>query len=406
MTTNYIIRKSYFDVECGLILDERYTLKNGTHHLCVQLYQNKKYYHYRTGLKIKSWADASQREQNTVYKIYDKAYDLVCDLVDQQIFSFDEFKNRIEAPVIHTLNDAMRARIEKYKKNNQFSTAAHYASALKLYEKVIGVTPFASVSATQLNKLKEYMQKEEYSDTSICIYFADLKSIINEARFNGLLKDKNYPFKKHQYDTSKVEIPKPEKRTMSFLTKPEMMQVFDYYKKTKNEYVGLFLFSYLAGGMNLADVIRLKWSQHYFDTDGQELIYKRIKTEKKNDFFIRVAISDEMKKLMDFDRAKLNGYVFHYLDGLKDVKDIRTKVATVSHKVQYHLKRMVIKLGMEKDVTPTFARHSFSTILRREFVPSEFVEYQMGHSLKGVAGNYFGGYSTAELLKFSSYLTA
>lgn len=406
MATESIIKKSYFDVECSLVLDTRYAMKDGRHHVNVMLYYNKKYMHHQTGLKLKSWSDATPREQQTVYKIYERAYDLVADLVDQQIFSFEEFKHRIAAPKMETINQFMQQRIDTYKKNNQFSTAGHYSSTLALYTKVCGETPFSRVSATQLNKLKEYMVANEYSNATICIYFSDLKSIINEASFKGLIKDVNYPFKKHYYDTTKVEIPKAEKRTMSFLTKPEMMQVFDYYNQTHNKYIGLFLFSYLAGGMNLADVVRLRYNSHYFDTDEKELIYKRIKTEKKNDFFIRVAISDKMRELMPESDKKLNSYVFPYLNGAKTPIEIRKKVTNVEHRVITHLKNMCKKLGIEKNITPTFARHSFSTILRREFVPSEFVEYAMGHSLKGAAGNYFGGFTTEQLLKYSSYLIA
>lgn len=401
-----IIKKNYFNVEVSLIVDKRYAHKDGTHNVNVLLYANKAYLHHQTGLKLINWRDATPREQQTAYKLYDKAYDLVADLVDQQIFSFDEFKRRIDAPKIETLNQFMKARIEKYVKNNQFSTAGHYTSTLHLYTKVCGETPFSRLSATQLNQLKDYMVANDYSTSSICIYFSDLKSVINEAAFQGLVKDINYPFKKHYYDTSKVEIPKPEKRTMSFLTKPEMMQVFDYYEKTKDQYIGLFLFSYLSGGMNLADVVRLKYNSHYFDTDKQELIYKRVKTEKKNDFFIRVAISDKMRELIPKSDEKLNDYVFPYLRGAKDAVEIRRRFNNISNRVNVHLKIMVRKLGLEKDITPTFARHSFATILRREFVPSEFVEYAMGHSLKGAAGNYFGGFTTDQLLKYSSYLIA
>lgn len=399
-----IIKKSYFDVDCSLVLDERYAHKNGTHNINIVIYYQGQYYHHRTGLKLKAWTDASPREQQSVYKMYDKLYNLAADLVDQQVFSIQEFKERLTAPVCETLNDFMKVRIAKYKKENQFSTAGHYSSALRLYTKVCGETPFAKVTATPLNKLLEYMKANEYSNATIEIYFSDLKSIINEASYKGLIKEVNYPFKKHAYDTTKVEIPKSARRTMSFLTKEEMHKVYEYYKKTQDPFVGLFLFSYLAGGMNLADVMRLKWNQHYFDTDQKEFIYKRVKTEKKNDFFIRVAISDVMREIIGDEQPVFDEYVFPYLRGTKTPQELRLALTNACHRVNTHLKKMCRKLKFDKEVTPTFARHSYSTILRRESVPGDFVEYSMGHSMKGSAGNYFGGYTTEQMLEFNSKL--
>lgn len=401
-----IIKKSYFDVDCSLVFDERFAHKDGTHNITVVLYYNGTYYHHKTGLKLKSWEEASPREQQTVYKMYDKIYDLAADLVDQQIFSFDELKTRLTAPSVNTLNDFIRERIKAYEANKQYGTASHYDSTLKLYTKVCGETPFSAVNATVLNRLMSYMKANNYSNATIYIYFSDLKSCINEASYRGFIKDANYPFKKHVYERSKIEIPQPEARTMSFLTKDEMLKVFNYYKETDNKYIGLFLFSYLAGGMNLADVFRLKWSQHYFDTDSKELIYKRSKTAKKNDFFIRVAISDTMRDIIGTSDQNLGEYVFPYINGIKDEKEILLRMKSVSNLVNYHLKVMSKKLGFTKIVTPTFARHSYATILRRECVPGDFIEYSMGHSMKGSAGNYFGGYTTEQMLEFNNRLLA
>lgn len=406
-----IISKSYFDIDCQLVVDNRYARKDGTHNVCILLYTKKQYFYHQTGLKVKAWSDASPREQQNAYKQFDTAYALVSDLVDQGRFSFDEFKNTINAPKTETLNQLMRARIEKYKKNNQFSTAGHYTSALNVYEAALGDTPFAQVTSAKMNKLLEYMKTrttpKKLSNTTINIYFADIRSIVNEAVHKGYIKKANYPFKQSYYDDDKLELPKSRKRTDSNLTREEMMQVFDYYEKTHDKYIGLFLFSYLAGGMNLADVFRLKYDQYYFDTNERELRYNRTKTEEKNDFFIRIAISDKLRSLMPERSKKLNTYVFPYLDGTSTPKEIRTAITNASNRVNVHLKKMVKVLNMSKDVTPTYARHSFATIMTWESTaPSAFIEYAMGHSNKSISSHYVGQLKTDQMLKYCESLTA
>jgi len=406
-----IISKSYFEIDCQLVVDNRYARKDGSHNVCILLYTKKQYFYHQTGLRVKVWSDVTPREQQNAYKLFDRAYELVCDLVDQNKFSFDEFKNTIYAPKVETLNQLMRDRIAKYEKNNQFSTKGHYTSALNVWTTVCGETPFSQVTSAKMNKVLEYMKTRKdpkpFSDTTINIYFADIRSIVNEAVHKGYIKQANYPFKQSYYDTDKIELPKSRKRTDSNLTKEEMMQVFDYYKKTNDKFIGLFLFSYLAGGMNLADVVRLKYDQYYFDTKETELRYKRVKTEEKNDFYIRIAISDVLRSIMPECSKKLNSYVFPYLEGASTPKEIRTAVTNVSNRVNVHLKKMCKKLNFTKDVTPTFARHSFATILTWESnAPSAFIEYAMGHSNKNISSHYVGQLKTEKMLEYCSYLIA
>ena len=404
-------RPIYDGVKCSLILDERYARKDGTHNVNVLLYKDGDYYHHRTGFRFKTWDDASPKAQLNLQKQFDDSYNTVCMLCDQGRFSFDEFKNTINAPKTETLNQLMKDRIEKYKKNNQFSTAGHYSSALNVYTAVLGETPFAQVTSAKMNKLLEYMKTrttpKPFSPTTINIYFADIRSIVNEAVHKGYIKQVNYPFKQSYYDSDKLELPKSNKRTDSNLTKEEMMKVFKYYEKTHDQYIGLFLFSYLAGGMNLADVVRLKYDQYYFDTKGTELRYNRTKTAEKNDFYIRIAISDKLRSLMPERSIKLNDYVFPYLVGAKTPKEIRTAVVNASNKVNVHLKKMCKKLNFTKAVTPTFARHSFATVMTWESnAPSAFIEYAMGHSNKNISSHYVGQLKTEQMLEYCSYLTA
>ena len=402
-------RGPYSGIEVSLIVDKRYERKDGLYNVCVMLYHNRLYHFYQTGFRVKDFSQAGQREQEAAKKKFNEAYELVCDLADMGTFSFEDFKSKIDAPEIETLNGFMRVRIKEYLDKNQYSTAGHYSAALKLFTTVCGEVTFSRVNKEVVSKFKRYMESrpDRYSQSTTLIYLSDLKSCINEALYKKLIKEVNYPFKRNSYERDKIEMPKPTERTNSFLNKDEMMQVFDYYYKTKDEFIGLFLFSYLSGGMNLADVLTLKYNSHYYETEEKEFSYKRKKTEKKNDFSIRVAISDKLREFIP-EKSNSDDYVFPYFRDCKTDKERRNKKLTVCNTVNYHLKKMCRDLGFEKDVTPTFARHSFATVLRRQplEVPESFVEYSMGHSLKGSAKNYFGGFTTEQLLRFSSYLVA
>ena len=395
----------YMKTVVSLAVDKRYMKKNGTYNVCIVIYNNKNYYFYQTGMTVTKWNEANDREKAYVQKFWRKSCDLVEDLIDRGAFSFDEFKRMIDAPKVETLNDLMQSRIDSLIENNQLSTAGHYTAALKLYNKVIGETTFNQVTSAKINTFLKYM-KENYSDTTALIYLTDVRSIVNEAVSLGYIKEANHPFKTGRYDRNKIEMPKSNSRKDQFLSKDEMMQVFDYYNKTKNEYIGLFLFSYLAGGANLVDVLNLKYNRDYFKNNKEIMTFKRAKTVKKNDFLIKIAVTDTLKSLIPESKEELDSYVFPYLANCKDDAERRSRRHTVSNLVNYHLKKMSKELGFDIEITPTYARHSFATILRRQRVPYEFIENAMGHSLKGVADNYWGEFTNEQLHEFSAYLVA
>lgn len=400
-----------FNVGCSLVLDTRYTLKDGRHNVSVQLYKDGQYYYHKTGLKLKNWNEISEYEKEIVTKKYEDIKSIVKNLVKNNIFSFSEFKDRMNKPFSTTINGYMEQKILEFRKKNQFSTAGHYTSALRLFTKQCGEVSFSDLTPAVLSKLLDYMTEivdgeQRYSNATIEIYFQDLKTTINDAIYDGLMDEAKYPFRRNQRETSKVIVPKSESRMDNFLTKEEMIRVYNYYKRTKDPYIGLFLFSYLSGGMNLADVLRLKWNRHYFDTGKREFRYIRTKTIRKNkDFMIRVPIIDEMKEILDNEEPVLDEYVFPYLRGTEgDPVAERAVLNNTSQAVNAHLKSMCKKIKLDKPVTPTYARHSFSTVQYQNEVPTTFVEYMLGHKLPGSGSNYFGGYTTDALYKYNSKL--
>ena len=407
ITINYDSHKEHWDVDVDLILDTRYALKDGRYRVNIRLGYNKKYMYQPTGLKLKSWSDITPEDLEKVQKRHTEAFELVKDLYSRDIFSFDEFKARVDAPKVTSIQTLMEEKIKELKAHDQFSTAGHYSSALEMFKKACGEeTTFSQLSVTQIKKFVDYMDKTGKSESTKCIYLSDVKTVINTAYYNGLIKDCNYPFKRNPNEKSKIEMPRPEKRKKWVLTKEEMMQIFDYYDKTKDKYIAIFLCSYLAGGMNLADLLRLKYDQHYFDSKCKEFAYRRKKTEKKSSDDIRVAISSKLRSLLPERSIELNSYVYPYLDGKKTELEKKKAIFNVQTRVIVHLKKMCKELDFYKNVTPTYARHSFSTILRKEKVNPEFIEYSLGHKeyIKGSGDHYFEGWSTEELLKFSENL--
>ena len=417
MKQTRITRRKYFNVEISIVLDTRYAKKDGTHNVSILVYHEGDYLYHKMNLCLKTWDEIQPDEEDKVYQEFDHVYKIVKNLYNDDMFSMEALKTILKAPKCNTLNDAMNQKIKRLLDNEQYSTASHYKSALKRFEAYFGEkVPLNKVNAAMFNEYKENLIKEGKSTATIIIYMGDFKTVITEAIALKKMPAKNFPFKQNKYDVLKCEFPMcPNKRTDCFFTKDEMDKMFTYYessKKITQKWLSLFLFSYLAGGINFADMLRLKYDKYYFDSGEKELQFIRKKTERHNKMVVRIPLFDYMKRLIE-DINTLHGrltspkegeYVFPFLkDGMSALEEKKT-IFSANNKVSTQLKNFAKHNNIQKNPSPTYARHSFATNMRRMGVPAEYIEYAMGHALKGVAGNYFGGYPFETMVKYNSML--
>lgn len=417
MKQTRITTRKYFNVEVSIVLDTRYAKKDGTHNVAIMVYHEKQYLYHQMKLALHSWDEIHPDEEEKVYQELDYVYKMVKNLYNDDMFSITALKAVIRAPKCNTLNDAMNQKIKKLEDNEQHSTAAHYRSALKKFESYFGKeVSLNKVNAAMFNQFKEKLYKEGKSTSTVIIYMCDFKTVISEAIALKKMPAKNYPFKQSKYDILKCELPIcPNKRTDCFFSKDEMDKLFTYYESSKRiakKWLSLFMFSYLAGGINFADMLRLKYDKYYFDSQEKELQFIRKKTERNNQMVVRIPLFDYMKKLIEeinamhdrINAPKEGEYVFPFLNDKMTAREKDDAVFKANTKSSRQLKLFAKECNITKSPSTTYARHSFATNMRRMGVPAEYIEYAMGHALKGVAGNYFGGYPFETMVKYNSML--
>lgn len=104
--------------------------------------------------------------------------------------------------------------------------------------------------------------ERHYSDNSIGIRFRSLRVLYNSAITDGLIKKTDYPF-----DTFKVSRFK-EATAKRSLTKEDIRRIMDCEVRTLTKYPkpflqlakDLFLFSYLSCGINLTDILHIRYA--------------------------------------------------------------------------------------------------------------------------------------------------
>lgn len=183
--------------------------------------------------------------------------------------------------------------------------------------------------------------------------------------------------------------------------------MYEPENESEEMYRDFWIFSYLANGINVKDMIKLK----YKDVRNDTIIFLREKTKKSNRVKpkpIVVPLTEEIKEIIEKwgnpDKAP-NNYVFNYLsDGMNPVKELAVKKQLVKQ-INKYVRRIAKKVGIEKDVTTYVARHSFVTVLKRSGASLEFISEAVGHSNLRTTEGYADSFEDSIKKQFAKALT-
>lgn len=244
--------------------------------------------------------------------------------------------------------------------------------------------------------------ESKYSTTTLGMYLIRVRAIFNDTISDQLIPNNLYPFHTPQNNKG-YRIPKGGGNKRA-LQKTEIQSIFKYLPKNKNELFAkdIFMFSYLASGMNCIDIFRLKWS----DIDGNKFTFVRKKTESKlgGQNKITIPLSNELKQIIERHGSHKigNEFIFNIIPTnateTETLKVVRTSISTINQT----LKKIAKSLDITTEISTYFARHSFSTNQMNSEVPLAFISKQLGHTSLKTTENYLSEFS---LDKAEDYLS-
>ena len=388
-------------VKMELSLDTRRIKNDGQYPVTIRLYKDKQYKHIQTGYA----ADPNVYPHFTadVEAHLNKQFERVAAELTRQAVNdgvTDIYTVERKGGSTDNLADIMR---EKAALMTNAHTRANYGSAIKL---LLSVYPDGlECKRVCANSIKAVLNAMGgYKDATKNIYLSIIKASVNFGIYKGYLKAEQYPFRKSSYELDKITLPKSDKRDDCYLTADEMNKVLSYFNQTKDYRIGMFLFSYTNGGMNLADLLELKFDDFYFTEGGFR--YIRQKTAAKSDLKVCFPYhkwSGHIFKTLGIEPKK-GRYVFEKFAN-RNSDRYKNKVNCTTY-INKALARMCRVLHFAKKVSMTFARHSFCTIANRMGMPYTMSEYLMGHTLNGVTSHYMGGYSLEQIKPWCERLLA
>ncbi|WP_396181510.1 tyrosine-type recombinase/integrase [Flavobacterium sp.] len=260
---------------------------------------------------------------------------------------------------------------------------------------------FAEITPDLLTKYESKMLKDGKSPSTVSIYLRCLRAIYNLQNIDRSL----YPFGEQK---SKYSMP-TSRNIKKALTIEEIAKIYNYEApagSTKEMAKDYWLFLYLCNGMNVKDFCLLKWS----NIDGQMLNYNRAKTQgsRKESKLISVALKPEtMEILKKWGQPSISkdAYIFPHLKPQMSAENERAAYKQLTKIINLYIKRICTELGLNRDVTTYFARHSFATVLKRSGAKIEMISELLGHSSVDITESYLDSFEKEHIQKETDVLT-
>lgn len=295
--------------------------------------------------------------------------------------------------------------IKKLLQQGRIGSAINYQRTYRSIKAFKGNVLFSEITVGFLYQYETWMLNRGASKTTVGIVLRPLRSIFNEAIEDKIIrKDDCYPFGRRKY-----QIP-ASRNLKKALTQDELKRVF-YFKSTCEKLIigkAYWLFCYLANGMNVKDMIYLKWK----NIQDEYLVFERAKTEKSTRIDqkpITVYLTAELWDIINThgNKSRLpNDFLFPIMHTNLNALEQFDLLNYTRRVINEAMAEITSELNIEKKITTIVTRHSFSTQLKRAGVSTEYIQEALGHTNKKTTENYLDSFEKEVKKQYASKLLA
>ena len=345
---------------------------------------------------------------------------------ERNVFSLEALKEKFSqrSSGKSSIYDVWNGIVDNYRRNNRIGTADSYSQALSRFKKDNGErVNMPSINRSFLEKWIAKMQGK-LSPTSIGIYLRAFRVVVKKAVDDGLLDRscdmmfKDLPAVNDGNDRKNEFLDVATMRRLyDFFVSAEMKDAdgnevyYEDYRDRLFEATGLFLFMYLANGLNLADAARLRYDDFYFSQDRRMMCFVRHKTHKTTARKTEVVfpILPEIRVIMDriANPESRNGLVFNIITDRMSEQRKDEVIAQMNSNIRDRIRNVCKFLEIKQEPSPTWCRHSFATNLRDAGIPIEYISSMMGHTVSSGSSTtlrYLSDYNEATMIANNSKL--
>lgn len=327
----------------------------------------------------------------------------VKDLAEKGKFTFEALTTKLSNSVVSDVKQSFEIKIQKLISNDNIKNSQVYKCA---FQSINDFHPdslsFGAITVSWLNKYQKHMEAKGLRYTTIGMYMRTLRAIVNDAIKNEIISITDYPFGLKKNDL--YQIPDGGGRDLA-LEMNDIKQIAEYNCPTKTieMYRDLWIFSYLASGVNFGDILRFRYS----NIKSNEIYFIRKKTKGTTNLKIEIIIPilSEMQLIIDKwgNAPTAKGYIFPFLNGLSKEIDVVKKIDEIVHLANRNIKKVTSAIN-KPGVSTYNCRHTFTTILAKKHVPESYIDQATGHAPSTMTKRYIGTYNKKERFRYNSML--
>lgn len=283
-------------------------------------------------------------------------------------------------------------------------SARSYQTSFASFKDFRGDVKISEVTSRYLKEFEGWMIVEKgNSKTTVGIYARSMRAVVNEAIELKLLARDDYPFGRRRYGI-------PTGRNIKkALDKPTLSKLYHSETTTESQQRArdFWFFSFYGNGMNVKDIIHLK----YKNIQGEYLVFERAKTELTTrggePIMISCYINEDMLNIIakwgNKDKHPDN-YIFPILSpGLSPIRQFEIKQAFTQY-LNKNMAKVSEAAKIEKKVRTMETRHSSSTLMKNAGVSAHYIKESLGHTSLKTTENYLAGFENDQKKEYAKIL--
>lgn len=417
------------NVSAKICLYKRRVKKNGKYPVKIRIIYQRKIVDFQTGVDLTEdefnnlhiRKDLKKKFEDVTYFLQ-KSNKLIVDMGFD--FSWKEFdiryynrtpKNDFSTSKSLNLLEGIENHSKKLEQAGSISSAESYTTTRNHLRAFAGSKGkrilFSEVTPEFLQSFEKYLQgpKRSLSYSSVGIYMRNIRAVFNVAISKKIISSEIYPFGKNKYT------PPATKKAKKALSLEDIEKLYNYQPvhpdSTEAWARDMWFFAYFSNGMNVKDIALLTHLNINGDKRAFSFIRSKTKNSTKSDIReIVVPITEDTQRILDKWGSQNSSPSLFLFDILhpKDLspKQVYRDVHQATKTINKYMKRIAASLELGVAPTTNFARHSFSTILKKAGVAVEMISEQLGHSSIKTTEIYLGSFDVEQKREISKYLNA
>ncbi len=427
------------EVSLKIVLEKHRVNKNDLTAVKLRVIHNRraKYYSIKNYIKKNDWNFCSNQDEldeilnatrgtkKDIRFNYENIIRKASDIINSiPVFSFSKFEvlftNKAGAwDHLHTAFDEKIKELSMEERNGYITTLQSTLTGIKCFceskpfPRTIRISDhenylkyknlkFSDLTPSWLKSYENYLVKNNKSLSTIGIHMRNIRMLFNLAIKEHDVKAE-YPFLKYK--------PKKSESNKRALTLQQVNLIASYEAEDKSwEQFSkdMFIFSFLANGMNVTDIFRLKFKNVH--SGYIEFVrWKNINKEQQTP--VKVALTENLKAIIKRHGNKSinkNVYLFPILNNETSEKAIYKRIKQKTALINDNLKRIAKKLNFEPEIASNistyYARHSFATILKNSGESIEYIKESLGHTSTATTEKYLSSFDMEHRKKTSENL--